>query len=158
MLSGLRKIEKKLFWAPGPNFYWKGYPVFNLEKFRVLNLRFLFLCQLMNVANTFLFTVIKSFVTTYHIYFFFTHVYGAMSRISGLSNAINKRTFYKERKINNRCFDFLSKENIIVPLILDINVSLRVNTWTTYTWQSKVRVSLNQNIERKKANHHRPPG
>ena len=34
---------------------------------------------------------------------------------------MNKRTFYKERKINNRCFDFLSKQNIIVPLILDIN-------------------------------------
>ena len=34
---------------------------------------------------------------------------------------MNKRTFYKERKINNRSFDFLSKQNIIVPLILDIN-------------------------------------
>ena len=34
---------------------------------------------------------------------------------------MNKRTFYKERKINNRCFDFLSKQNIKVPLILDIN-------------------------------------
>ena len=33
---------------------------------------------------------------------------------------MNKRTFYKERKINNRCFDFLSKQNIVVPLILDI--------------------------------------
>ena len=27
----------------------------------------------------------------------------------------------KERKINNRCFGILSKRNIIVPLILDIN-------------------------------------
>ena len=44
-----------------------------------------------------------------------------MSRISGLRNDMNKRTFYKERKINNRCFDFLSKQNMIVPLILDIN-------------------------------------
>ena len=47
-----------------------------------------------------------------------------MSRISGLRNDMNKRTFYKERKINNRSFDFLSKQNIIVPLILDINVKL----------------------------------
>ena len=44
-----------------------------------------------------------------------------MSRISGLRNDMNKRTIYKERKINNRSFDFLSKQNIIVPLILDIN-------------------------------------
>ena len=44
-----------------------------------------------------------------------------MSRISGLRNDMNNRTFYKERKINKRCFDFLSKQNIIVPLILDIN-------------------------------------
>ena len=36
-------------------------------------------------------------------------------------NDMNKRTFYKERKFNNRCFDFLSKQNIKVPLILDIN-------------------------------------
>ena len=43
----------------------------------------------------------------------------AMFRISGLRNDMNKRTFYKERKINNRCFDFLSKQNIIVPLIPD---------------------------------------
>ena len=44
-----------------------------------------------------------------------------MSRISGLRKDMNKRTFCKERKINNRSFDFLSKQNIIVPLILDIN-------------------------------------
>ena len=43
-----------------------------------------------------------------------------MSRIGGLRN-MNKRTFYKEWKINNRCFDFLSEQNIIVPLILDIS-------------------------------------
>ena len=44
-----------------------------------------------------------------------------MSRISGLRNDMNKRIFYKERKINNSSFDFLSKQNKIVPLILDIN-------------------------------------
>ena len=43
-----------------------------------------------------------------------------MSRLSGLRNDMNKRTFYKERKINIRSFDFLSKQNIIVPLILNI--------------------------------------
>ena len=43
-----------------------------------------------------------------------------MSRISGLRNDMNKTTFYKERKINNRCFNFLSKQNIIVPLIMDM--------------------------------------
>ena len=47
-----------------------------------------------------------------------------MSRISGLRNDMNKRTFYKERKINNRSFNFLSKQHIIVPLILDINALL----------------------------------
>ena len=35
---------------------------------------------------------------------------------------MNKKTFYKKRKINNRCLDFLSKQNIIIQLILDINV------------------------------------
>ena len=44
-----------------------------------------------------------------------------MSTNGGLRNDMNKRTFHKERKINNRCFDVLSKHNIIVPLILDIN-------------------------------------
>ena len=44
-----------------------------------------------------------------------------LTTISGLRNDLNIRTFYKERKINNRSFDFLSKQNIIVPLILDIN-------------------------------------
>ena len=42
-----------------------------------------------------------------------------MSRISGLRNDMNKRTFYKERKI-------LSKQNIIVSLILDTNDSLNI--------------------------------
>ena len=49
-----------------------------------------------------------------------------MSRTSGLRNDMNKRTFYKERKINNRCFDFMSKQNIIVPLILDLNESIKI--------------------------------
>ena len=35
---------------------------------------------------------------------------GGMSRISGLRNDMNKRTFYKERKINKRCIHFLSKQ------------------------------------------------
>ena len=42
----------------------------------------------------------------------YSYLTWAMSRISGLRNDMNKRTFYKERKINNRCFDFLSKQNI----------------------------------------------
>ena len=46
---------------------------------------------------------------------------GPMSRISGLRNDMNKRTFYKER-IN------MSKQNIMVPLILDINV----REWCNY--------------------------
>ena len=53
----------------------------------------------------------------------------AMSRISGLRNDMNKRTIYKERKINNRCFEFLSEQNIIVPLILDINIALILRGW-----------------------------
>ena len=36
-----------------------------------------------------------------------------MSRISGLHNDMNKRTL----KINKRCIHFLSKQNIIAPLI-----------------------------------------
>ena len=43
-----------------------------------------------------------------------------MSRISELRNDMNKRTFYKERKINKRRIHFLSKQNIKAPLILDI--------------------------------------
>ena len=42
-----------------------------------------------------------------------------------------KEPFYKERKINNRCSDFLSKQNIIVPLILDINDAF-INLLLTY--------------------------
>ena len=39
--------------------------------------------------------------------------YRAMFRISGLRNDMNKRTtFYKERKINNRCFDFFEVNKI----------------------------------------------
>ena len=54
----------------------------------------------------------------------------AMSRISGLRNDMNKRTFNKDRKINNRCFYFLSNQNIIVPLILDINeIFVARTTW-----------------------------
>ena len=43
---------------------------------------------------------------------------GGMSRISGLRNDMDKRTFYKERKINERCIHFLSKQNIKAPRIL----------------------------------------
>ena len=57
-----------------------------------------------------------------------------MSRISGLRNDMNERTFYIERKIKNRCFDFLRKQNIIVPLILDINVKFEVmEIWASNT-------------------------
>ena len=45
----------------------------------------------------------------------------AISRSSEFRNDMNKKTFYKERKINNRCFDFLSKQNKKVPLIMDID-------------------------------------
>ena len=43
-----------------------------------------------------------------------------MSRISGLRNDNNKRTFYKERRINKRSIHFLSKQNLKAPLILDM--------------------------------------
>ena len=43
-----------------------------------------------------------------------------MSRISGLRNDMNKGTFYKEQKINQRYIHFLSKQNIKAPLILDM--------------------------------------
>ena len=43
-----------------------------------------------------------------------------MSRISGLRNDMNKRTLYKERKINKRYIHFLSKQSIKAPLILDM--------------------------------------
>ena len=45
-----------------------------------------------------------------------------MSRINGLRNDMNKRTFYKERKINKRRIHFSSKQNIKAPLILDMYV------------------------------------
>ena len=45
-----------------------------------------------------------------------------LSRISGLRNNSNKRTLYKERKINKRGIHFLSKQNIKAPLILDMYV------------------------------------
>ena len=43
-----------------------------------------------------------------------------MSRISGLRNGMNKRAFYKERRINKRYIHSLSKQNIKAPLILDM--------------------------------------
>ena len=46
-----------------------------------------------------------------------------MSKISGLRNDMNKRTFYKEREINNGCIHFLSKQNIKAPLFLEMYVS-----------------------------------
>ena len=49
-----------------------------------------------------------------------------MSKISGLRNDMNKGTFYKERKINRR-FDFLSKQSIVFPLILDIRGAMSSN-------------------------------
>ena len=42
-------------------------------------------------------------------------MFRGMSRISGLRNDMNKRTFYKEWKINKRCIHFLSKQTIKVP-------------------------------------------
>ena len=49
-----------------------------------------------------------------------------MSRISGLRNDMNKRTFYKEQKINNRSFEFLDfiKYNSSTNFHLDINDAL----------------------------------
>ena len=51
-----------------------------------------------------------------------------MSRISGLHNDMNKKTFYKERKINKRRIHFLSKQNIKAALILDMYVQTEVQT------------------------------
>ena len=48
-----------------------------------------------------------------------------MSRISGLRNDMNKRTFYKERQINNRSFDYLSKPNIKDVLHINIQSLMR---------------------------------
>ena len=61
----------------------------------------------------------------YNLYKFLILLYKerfwGMSRISGLRN-MNKRTFYKEQKINKRSIHFLSKQNIKHPLILDMYV------------------------------------
>ena len=43
-----------------------------------------------------------------------------MSKISGLRNDVNKRTFYKERKMRKRYIHFMSKQNKKAPLILDM--------------------------------------
>ena len=47
-------------------------------------------------------------------FFMMRHVQG----IKGLRNDMSERIFYKERKINNRSLDFLSKQNIKIPLII----------------------------------------
>ena len=52
-----------------------------------------------------------------------------MSRISGLRNDMNKRAFYKERRINKRYIHFLSKQNIKAPLILDMYDIIRKAFW-----------------------------
>ena len=44
-----------------------------------------------------------------------------MSRIGGIINEMNNRTFIKERQINNRFIDLLNKQRMIVPLILDMH-------------------------------------
>ena len=44
-----------------------------------------------------------------------------MSRIGGIIIEMNKRTFVKERQINNRFIDLLNKQRKMVPLILDIS-------------------------------------
>ena len=41
-----------------------------------------------------------------------------MSRIGGIINEMNNRTFFKERQINNRFIDLLNKQRIIA-LTLD---------------------------------------
>ena len=50
---------------------------------------------------------------------------------------MNKRTFYKERQINDRSFVFLSKQNIIVPLILDINDAAESDEDTDSKWEEE---------------------
>ena len=47
-----------------------------------------------------------------------------MSRIGGIINEMNNRTFIKERQINNRFIDLLNKQRIIVPPILDMYVKM----------------------------------
>ena len=51
-------------------------------------------------------------------FFMMRHVQG----IKGLRNDMSERIFYKERKINNRSLDFLSKQNIKIPLIITMYV------------------------------------
>ena len=48
------------------------------------------------------------------------YIQGVMSKIGGIINEMNNRTFIKERQINNRFIDLLNKQRIIVPLILDM--------------------------------------
>ena len=55
---------------------------------------------------------------------------------------MNERTFYKERKFNNRSFDFLSKQNIIVPLMLDINDDKFIITKHKCVWISITMLSM----------------
>ena len=62
---------------------------------------------------------------------FIVFVIWGMSRISGLRNDMNKRTFYKERRINKRCIHFLRKQNIKPPLILDMYVLYMLAWWYT---------------------------
>ena len=68
----------------------------------------------LKLAHLFIFNVAYLYV----VYFI-----EGWSRISGLRNDINdinKRPFYKERRINKRYIHFLSKQNIKAPLILDM--------------------------------------
>ena len=54
-----------------------------------------------------------------------------MSSIVTICNEMNKRTFYKERQINKTCINFLSKQNIKVPLILDMyENTIYINLYT----------------------------
>ena len=55
----------------------------------------------------------------------------AMSRISGLRNDMNKEPFIKNEKSTDVLISILSKQNIIVPLILDINVRPEVECLRT---------------------------
>ena len=69
-----------------------------------------------------------------------------MSRISGLRNDMYKRTFYKERKINNICFDLLSKQIIIAPLILGINENIMRIPCIEYDVNPKIYVEGKRTI------------
>ena len=50
--------------------------------------------------------------------------FGVMSRIGGIINEMNNRTFLKERQINNRFINLLNKQRKIVLLILDMYIVL----------------------------------